>query len=95
MLKLIFIWNLGFLSTAAFGRLCVETYLNCKTLLNRFQPPSGGCVLKLHVVSLESLFNKQPPSGGCVLKQFAYHCDKDGRLTAAFGRLCVETERDC
>ena len=34
-----------------------------------FQPPSGGCVLKLLLgLSFES-FAGQPPSGGCVLKQ--------------------------
>ena len=33
---------------AAFGRLCVETMIMVRSYLNGMQPPSGGCVLKLH-----------------------------------------------
>ena len=32
------------------------------------QPPSGGCVLKLHILSEKNEKASQPPSGGCVLK---------------------------
>ena len=59
-----------FISSAAatFGWLCVETTARAAGWGRRWQPPSGGCVLKLHVVALGRLFDKQPPSGGCVLK---------------------------
>ena len=33
-----------------------------------FQPPSGGCVLKLGKVGVNNGPLIQPPSGGCVLK---------------------------
>ena len=33
-----------------------------------FQPPSGGCVLKLRLTAAAALSLIQPPSGGCVLK---------------------------
>ena len=33
--------------TAAFGRLCVETFVGLVVALFVLQPPSGGCVLKL------------------------------------------------
>ena len=41
---------------AAFGRLCVETYLLHHTLhkINP-QPPSGGCVLKQHGISYHQM----------------------------------------
>ena len=32
------------------------------------QPPSGGCVLKLHQFEDLVCQFRQPPSGGCVLK---------------------------
>ena len=33
------------------------------------QPPSGGCVLKLHGAFMtDDEVGRQPPSGGCVLK---------------------------
>ena len=41
---------------AAFGRLCVETIINCFMRVIRFQPPSGGCVLKQlqgHIVGVK------------------------------------------
>ena len=34
------------LAAAAFGRLCVETFIHALPLKQRLQPPSGGCVLK-------------------------------------------------
>ena len=34
----------------------------------KFQPPSGGCVLKPSIPILKVGFSDQPPSGGCVLK---------------------------
>ena len=35
----------------------------------QFQPPLGGCVLKLVLVVLVLVVLVQPPLGGCVLKQ--------------------------
>ena len=37
-------------------------------MLYLFQPPSGGCVLKLSDGLFRQLRIGQPPSGGCVLK---------------------------
>ena len=34
----------------------------------RDQPPSGGCVLKLLILTMPTPIIVQPPSGGCVLK---------------------------
>ena len=35
----------------------------------RFQPPSGGCVLKQFRNAVDKQWTFQPPSGGCVLKR--------------------------
>ena len=59
--------------------------------IKTFQPPLGGCVLKLCNSIFDKIFHFQPPLGGCVLKRrvVAKHgCRED---TAAFRRLCVET----
>ena len=56
-----------------------------------FQPPSGGCVLKLEVFSTIIRLPLQPPSGGCVLKPFIPHKSSLKSCPAAFGRLRVET----
>ena len=41
-------WKTPFNYAAAFGRLCVETWIHVKKKTPRLlQPPSGGCVLKL------------------------------------------------
>ena len=54
------------------------------------QPPSGGCVLKPTRFLPASYLLPQPPSGGCVLKLMI--CVNYNRfISAAFGRLCVET----
>ncbi len=58
---------------AAFGRLCVETPSSASTPFGSFQPPSGGCVLKLVRNLAAVVFDEQPPSGGCVLKQLFVH----------------------
>ena len=57
----------GFRS-AAFGRLCVETWSFFCSFGASAQPPSGGCVLKLAQPSTPTTGVIQPPSGGCVLK---------------------------
>jgi len=53
---------------AAFRRLCVETLYKANGKSARFQPPSGGCVLKQAWTEFYKLSCLQPPSGGCVLK---------------------------
>ena len=58
---------------AAFGRLCVETSSRVLVLQPYgIQPPSGGCVLKLHFQHKPRYTAHQPPSGGCVLKLIAF-----------------------
>ena len=47
------------LAPAAFGRLCVETLHHLPTIAYEVQPPSGGCVLKLHRYPAQS---GQPPA---------------------------------
>ena len=37
-------------------------------MAHKFQPPSGGCVLKQLIVICRLKKDCQPPSGGCVLK---------------------------
>ena len=78
--------------SAAFGRLCVETLVTKRIWLKKpDQPPSGGCVLKPRYFYHDWLTESQPPSGGCVLKQLEHHELTDFQISAAFGRLCVET----
>ena len=55
------------------------------------QPPSGGCVLKQIYQGDTAVFDFQPPSGGCVLKRSMQSSPRHARRSAAFGRLCVET----
>ena len=57
----------------------------------RVQPPSGGCVLKLHSYYPNFQGLLQPPSGGCVLKRIMEILLNQHVRPAAFGRLCVET----
>ena len=80
-------------ASAAFGRLCVETYAHVCTMRFISQPPSGGCVLKpvLHAETSQPTY--QPPSGGCVLKQCSAILLCQPLQSAAFGRLCVETHK--
>ena len=59
---------------------------------NKSQPPSGGCVLKLYNMAFEKVLPTQPPSGGCVLKLIENLIHSNGKVPAAFGRLCVETK---
>ena len=78
-------------SSAAFGRLCVETAYMPTNPTTTPQPPSGGCVLKQLRFHLLLVGFAQPPSGGCVLKPCLLPCVFRRRFPAAFGRLCVET----
>ena len=69
MLKLLLVVVLRpVLVPAAFRRLCVETLLIVNRDFDRYQPPSGGCVLKHPTGSKPYWRFPQPPSGGCVLK---------------------------
>ena len=79
------------ISSAAFGRLCVETTVCICYGKYYVQPPSGGCVLKLFWVVNPLVLEDQPPSGGCVLKLYNQGIRSYADKTAAFGRLCVET----
>ena len=56
------------------------------------QPPSGGCVLKQGIGFEKQYSTQQPPSGGCVLK-LQLSVWRVRSPPAAFGRLCVETDR--
>ena len=58
------------LSPAAFGRLCVETFMPM-LLINFLMPAAFGrlCVETTNSLSASSPTRAQPPSGGCVLKQ--------------------------
>ena len=58
-----------------------------------FQPPSGGCVLKPQSDAAMNRNCFQPPSGGCVLKPIQNSNQLLFVLPAAFGRLCVETNK--
>ena len=50
MLKQITAYGLGSgRGPAAFRRLCVETLIKWCKFENSYQPPSGGCVLKLYI----------------------------------------------
>ena len=76
---------------AAFRRLCVETILPRRPQGGEFQPPSGGCVLKLQMICSRYSDHNQPPSGGCVLKPIGELLFGLPLQPAAFRRLCVET----
>ena len=77
---------------AAFGRLCVETKQEKKARLHQFQPPSGGCVLKL-VRTLAKVGIIAPAAFGRLCVETSIETAEEFiRLSpAAFGRLCVET----
>ena len=78
---------------AAFGRLCVETKYTLLCRNGKHQPPSGGCVLKPIQRAVIARFRVQPPSGGCVLKLSHTRTPFVEASPAAFGRLCVETNK--
>ena len=47
MLKLVSLFGIVVIPSAAFRRLCVETADPMMRKIEALQPPSGGCVLKL------------------------------------------------
>ena len=62
---------------AAFGRLCVETFIKLVTIQAQIQPPSGGCVLKPdYVAELET--HRHPAAFGrlCVETMAIQQTDK-------------------
>ena len=64
MLKLfLFGRPFSFSHSAAFGRLCVETNLLPPPRWVRYQPPSGGCVLKPHASALISRSSRSAAFG--------------------------------
>ena len=69
----------------------LKRYVQVPKLVERVQPPSGGCVLKPRLAVIPLKLGFQPPSGGCVLKQLDFYFDSGLSVPAAFGRLCVET----
>ena len=74
---------------------CVLKHLNAKDKkLEATQPPSGGCVLKQRQKEAVDKTGAQPPSGGCVLKPITGNKQKRNHQSAAFGRLCVETQNN-
>ena len=50
-------------------------------------------MLKLITRNKQAVVEVQPPSGGCVLKRALAGKFDYNNLSAAFGRLCVETDR--
>ena len=52
-----------------------------------YQPPSGGCELKLHILVNRFAYRYQPPSGGCELKPGIQNINLIFNKPAAFGRL--------
>ena len=47
----------------------LKQVFNAFVRLFQTQPPSGGCVLKLNLLTFDADKRTQPPSGGCVLKR--------------------------
>ena len=77
---------------AAFGRLCVETFVLKQSANLQYQPPSGGCVLKRYS-NLAASSSYCPAAFGrlCVETWLKLPCRSGRQQPAAFGRLCVET----
>ena len=76
---------------AAFGRLCVETICLMVIIGQKFQPPSGGCVLK--PVGRNTLGRSSSAAAfGRLCVETALSASARALVSAAaFGRLCVET----
>ena len=55
------------------------------------QPPSGGCVLKLHVEYNNPLIYLAATFGWLCVETYACHTSLTLRFAATFGWLCVET----
>ena len=57
---------------AAFGRLCVETYITSLNELKVQQPPSGGCVLKQHADEVAEVVIYAAAFGRLCVETFVY-----------------------
>ena len=80
------------LSSAAFGRLCVETFSPCVIFMVSASAAFGRLCVETAVVARNARGAIcQPPSGGCVLKHEMKPEQLQVAASAAFGRLCVET----
>ena len=58
------------------------------------QPPSGGCVLKLHVPLNITSEKKAAAFGRLCVETVLIQVKNEKGQAAAFGRLCVETTID-
>ena len=84
----------GKVEAAAFGRLCVETFVLSSRLEETTAAAFGRlCVETISEINLFTTYPAQPPSGGCVLKLRFPDVTKRPEFAAAFGRLCVETRQ--
>ena len=55
--------------SAAFGRLCVETFSIASPVHGGYSAAFGRLCVETMIDILMSINANQPPSGGCVLKQ--------------------------
>ena len=76
---------------AAFGRLRVETVKNRSPIRFDRQPPSGGCVLKLHIAATNRITARPAAFGRLRVETLAFAKEIIKMRPAAFGRLRVET----
>ena len=80
---------------ATFGWLCVETTFNFAKVVLTWQPPSGGCVLKLYEFELIVVLQEAATFGWlCVETKDKELSFLEKAEAATFGWLCVETEED-
>ena len=80
--------------SAAFGRLCVETFVREGCGCGIDQPPSGGCVLK-QLRPRTGLGIQTAAFGRLCVETESHTRNGNTPPSAAFGRLCVETSKGC
>ena len=68
-----FVASIGSVGPAAFGRLCVETYLCFLAMVSMISAAFGRLCVETCRVSSDCGLSGQPPSGGCVLKLRRVH----------------------
>ena len=76
---------------ATFGWLCVETTFNFAKVVLTWQPPSGGCVLKLYEFELIVVLQEAATFGWLCVETLKAGIGKHSQIAATFGWLCVET----
>ena len=59
--------------------------------VNLYQPPSGGCVLKLKRIAVAFCDGYPAAFGRLCVETFSWSPICEAAQPAAFGRLCVET----